>query len=113
MRTVIIAGLLALTATLAYAEPEADTIRTEDLLDQMQDSFRKVADELFSSLVHIEAYKFVEGSPTGSGGSGFIVEHDAERNIFYVATNHHVAGGSYDYIQILASQPVWRSKRET
>ena len=47
MRTTISAGLLALTAVLASAEPEAETIRTDDLLDQVQDSFRKVADELF------------------------------------------------------------------
>ena len=96
MRTVITAGLMALTAILASAELEAETIRTEDLLDQMQDSFRNVADEVFSSLVHVEAYS----GESGSSGSGFIVDHDSENSIFYVATNHHVAGGQYDDIRV-------------
>ena len=96
MRTVITAGLMALTAILASAELEAETIRTEDLLDQMQDSFRNVADEVFSSLIHVEAYS----GESGSSGSGFIVDHDSENSIFYVATNHHVAGGQYDDIRV-------------
>ena len=96
MRTVMIAGLLGLTASLAAAEPEAETIRTEDVLDQLQDSFRQVADDLFSALVYIEAISD-GGIETGSG---FIVDHDTVSNTFYVATNHHVAGGSHDYMRV-------------
>ena len=96
MRIINTAGFLALSATLAFAEPEAGTTRTEDLLEQMQDSFRTVADDMFSSLVYIEA---VSGDQS-STGSGFIVDHDTGTNTFYVATNHHVAGGSFDWIQV-------------
>ena len=90
----IIAGLFLLAATLASTEPEAETTLTEDLFDQMQDSFRNLADEVLSSLVFIEAATFAGGAVSQSSiGSGFIVEHDADNNSFYVATNHHVAGG--------------------
>ena len=96
MRTLIITGLLALTAISASAQPAAEAARTEDLLDQMQDSFRNVADELFSSLIYIEV---ISGGQLGTG-SGFIVDHDPKNNIFYAATNHHVAGGPHDYIRV-------------
>ena len=111
MRAAIIAGLLTLTAILASAEPQAETIRTEDLLEQMQDAFGNVADELFSSPVYIVGYLLGEGREVVAGGfgSGFIVDHDVENNTFYVATNYHVSGGpiagpyvgsSWDYIQV-------------
>ena len=98
----VIAGLFMLTATLASTEPEAETTLTEDLFDQMQDSFRNLADEVLSSLVFIEAATFAGGAVSQSSiGSGFIVEHDADNNSFYVATNHHVAGGPWDAIQVI------------
>lgn len=96
MRPVIVAALLTLTATLASTEPEAETISSGDVLGQMQDTLRSVADEWFSSLIYIQTIS-AEGL---SAGSGFIVDHDTENNIFYAATNHHVAGGSYEHMAV-------------
>ena len=109
MRAAIIAGLVTLTAILATAEPHAERIRTEDLIEQMQDAFGNVVDELF--LVLIEGYLVREGGElvAGGSGSGFIVDHDTENDTFYVATNHHVSSGpiagpyvgsSWNYIQV-------------
>ena len=101
MRIVTTAGLMALAAILVDAEPRAESIQTKDLLDRMQDSFRNVADTVFSSLVHIEAG---HGGSLLTSGSGFIVDsfpdRDSATDTFYVATNHHVAGGAYDHIQV-------------
>ena len=94
----IVALVLVGTAFVAFAEPEAETTHTQDLLDQVQDSFRNVADELFSSLVFIETVS--DGGASIGAGSGFIVDHDTENNTFYVATNDHVAGGSYEYMRV-------------
>ena len=110
VRAAIIAGL-TLTAILASAEPHVETASAEDLLHRVQDSFADTADELFSSLVYIEGVVWGEGGEVAAGGSGsgFIVDHDADHDIFYVATNYHVSGGPlagpyvgspWDYIQI-------------
>ena len=97
MRIINAAGFLALPATVASAEPEAGTTRTEDLLEQMQDSFRTVADDMLSSLVYFEA---VSGEQSSSG-SGFIVDYDSRTNTSYIATDHGVISGSFDWNQMI------------
>ena len=104
MRAVIAAGCLALTATLATAQTDAEKIRTDNFLDQMQSSFRNVADEVFPSLVYIEYGVATDDRDKDGAGSGFIVDYDTESNTFYVATNHHIVSGVvdglHDFLQI-------------